>query len=353
LDILIPVDNDVKFTLGAEYAHISEHTESAIRMGYKVGPEIKDLDALAGLTVGAGFAIQSGVLKYQLDYAFVPYGELGSTHRVALTLTFLPSSPVLPGSKISLPTDLRYSPTGSLAPSLLPGQEQEENLATKRDKELAQERARDEAKLKVMMNDIRKKIELVRRSLDRVNKLIKRGILPPIRFQTGKAILQRKSFQTLDKIGEILEKQSQVKVRIEGHTDSDGETQANQRLSQKRVEAVKKYLVSIFELNAANLIPVGYGETRPIGDNKKPAGRLANRRVEIKVLIPAGMESAGRAASRPNQVEAEQSKKAQIRQEEITSYEEIDKLREKLKVYEMQMNPAEVEEMFNQQHRSR
>lgn len=351
LDILIPIDNDVKFTLGAEYAHISEHTESAIRMGYKVGPEIKDLDSLAGLTAGAGFAIQSGVLKYRLDYAFVPYGELGSTHRVSLTLTFLPSSPGLPGPKISLPTDLSFSPTGSLASSLLPGQEQEENLAVKRDKELAQERVRDEAKLKTMMDDIRNKIELVRRKLDRLNKSIKQGKLRPVRFQAGKNVLQRKSFETLDKIGEILEKHSQVKVRIEGHTDSDGKAQVNQRLSQKRVEAVKKYLGSIFELHAANLIPVGYGETHPIGNNKTPEGRLANRRVEIKVLIPAGMAPAARA--KPNQVNAKKASQVQISKEDITSYGEIDKLREKLKVYEMQMNPSEVEEMFNQQHQNR
>ncbi|MCK5219184.1 OmpA family protein, partial [bacterium] len=352
LDILIPIDNEVKITLGAEYAHISEHTESAIRMGYKVGPEIRDLDSLAGLTAGAGFAIQSGVLKYRLDYAFVPYGELGSAHRVSLTLTFLPSSPGLPGSKISQPTDLISLPSGSLSPSLLP-QEQEENLATKRDKELSEERASDEAKLKAMLGDIRNKIELVRRKLGRLNILIKQGKLPAVRFQAGKAVLQRESFKTLDKIGEILEKHSQVKVRIEGHTDSDGETKGNQRLSQKRVEAVKKYLVSIFELRAANLIPVGYGETHPIASNKTPEGRKANRRVEMRVLIPAGTKPKAAVTRKPEPVNAKKSTKAQISQEEIISYEEIDKLREKLKVYEMQMDPAEVEEMFKQQHRSR
>jgi len=91
LDLLIPIDNDVKVSLGAEYAYLTQNTKVAARIGYKIGTEIKDFDALAGLTVGAGFSIRAaGIMEYQLDYAFVPYGELGSTHRVALTVTFLP-----------------------------------------------------------------------------------------------------------------------------------------------------------------------------------------------------------------------------------------------------------------------
>jgi hypothetical protein len=96
-DLLIPIDNDVKISLGAEYAHISENTEFAARLGYKIGPEIKDLDTTAGFTAGVGIAIQAALIRYQVDYAFVPYGELGTTHRASLTLAFLPNeNPVRP-----------------------------------------------------------------------------------------------------------------------------------------------------------------------------------------------------------------------------------------------------------------
>jgi hypothetical protein len=93
LDLLIPIDNDIKFSLGTEYAYITTNTKFAARVGYKIGSEIKDLDSLAGLTTGAGFTLKTaGIIEYQLDYAFVPYGELGSTHRIALTVAFVPNS---------------------------------------------------------------------------------------------------------------------------------------------------------------------------------------------------------------------------------------------------------------------
>ncbi len=89
-DLMVPIDNDIKVSFGGEYAYATPNTKMAIRMGYKIGSEIKDLDSLAGLTAGVGFSIRTGLMKYQVDYAFVPYGELGLTHRASLTVVFLP-----------------------------------------------------------------------------------------------------------------------------------------------------------------------------------------------------------------------------------------------------------------------
>ncbi|MCK5219449.1 PorV/PorQ family protein, partial [bacterium] len=137
LDVLIPIDNQVKISLGGEYAHITPHTEFAARAGYKLGNEIKDLDSLAGLTVGAGVAIRSGSLKYKLDYAFVPYGELGSAHRVSLTLAFLPDKRAV-FSRGAEPAQLSPAPikTGSLTgmetkPERAPGKSSEAAIPDK------------------------------------------------------------------------------------------------------------------------------------------------------------------------------------------------------------------------------
>lgn len=90
-DITIPNDNNISVSFGGEFAHQTDYAVVAVRLGYKVGPTIKDLDALAGLTTGLGITVTSHFLRYQVDYAFVPYGELGLTHRLSFTLSFLPS----------------------------------------------------------------------------------------------------------------------------------------------------------------------------------------------------------------------------------------------------------------------
>jgi OOP family OmpA-OmpF porin len=69
-------------------------------------------------------------------------------------------------------------------------------------------------------------------------------------------------------------------VTIEGHTDNVGGAKYNEKLSQKRAESVKKYLVDRFGIAVSRLTAKGYGLTKPIADNKTAAGRQKNRRVE-------------------------------------------------------------------------
>jgi outer membrane protein OmpA-like peptidoglycan-associated protein len=71
---------------------------------------------------------------------------------------------------------------------------------------------------------------------------------------------------------------------IIGHTDSDGDSQANQRLSQKRAEAVKDYVLSHFSIPDYNLQTEGKGESAPVADNSTEEGKTKNRRVEFKKI---------------------------------------------------------------------
>jgi OOP family OmpA-OmpF porin len=74
-----------------------------------------------------------------------------------------------------------------------------------------------------------------------------------------------------------------VRVEIGGHTDSTGDDAYNLQLSTRRAESVRDELIGL-GVDAEQLIARGYGETLPIADNDAPAGRVANRRVELKRL---------------------------------------------------------------------
>ena len=67
-----------------------------------------------------------------------------------------------------------------------------------------------------------------------------------------------------------------------GHTDSQGDAAYNQRLSERRAQAVQSYLVSR-GVNPARMVAYGQGETQPIASNDTASGRAANRRVELRV----------------------------------------------------------------------
>lgn len=314
----------------------------------RAGAEGWFLKQLVGLRIGTtadqfttgasfGFGIKKSNLDLRLDYAFAyPYGIQATwgSHRFSVIVRWgtLAAAEV---KKLKLPVEVAKP---------------EETLADKREQELAAERAKEEAKLKAMMSQLRVEIKQARVELKRVTEMIKLDRIPAIQFQSGKTVLQRKSFITLDEIGVILKKYPRIKVRLEGHTDSVGKEAYNQKLSQGRVESIKEYLMGKHALTAANLIPVGYGESRPIASNKTSQGRSSNRRVGFKVLLPFGMVNPGVDSEQEQKADTE-SPKNRVRPEDIVSYEELDKLREKMKIYKMQMNTKEIEKMFNQQHR--
>ena len=75
----------------------------------------------------------------------------------------------------------------------------------------------------------------------------------------------------------------ELKIRIEGHTDSEGEIQYNMNLSKRRAKTVMDYLVTN-SVSANRLSYEGFGESKPVSDNTSPEGRTLNRRIEIVVV---------------------------------------------------------------------
>jgi outer membrane protein OmpA-like peptidoglycan-associated protein len=106
----------------------------------------------------------------------------------------------------------------------------------------------------------------------------------PIVFKTGKADLDAaKCERTLKSIDGIIKQYPGFKVQIEGHTDNKGNAAANLTLSQKRAEAVVSWLISHLQTPADRMSAKGFGDSKPIADNKTEAGRAKNRRVDFSV----------------------------------------------------------------------
>ncbi len=108
-------------------------------------------------------------------------------------------------------------------------------------------------------------------------------VLKNILFNTGKATLKHSSFETLNKLADLLLKNPDVRVEVSGHTDNVGSASYNKKLSKQRALAVKNYLVSR-GVEQDRIVATGYGFEQPIAPNDTPEGRAQNRRVEMKIL---------------------------------------------------------------------
>jgi len=104
-------------------------------------------------------------------------------------------------------------------------------------------------------------------------------------FDTSKTTIKAVSLPMLDEVAQLLKSHPEVKhVNVEGHTDSMGEPAFNQELSEGRAKSVCAYLVEK-GVAADRLAAKGFGETRPVADNRTEPGRAANRRVDF-VIAP-------------------------------------------------------------------
>jgi OOP family OmpA-OmpF porin len=98
----------------------------------------------------------------------------------------------------------------------------------------------------------------------------------------------------LDEAGAAIEKFADLKVEVQGHTDSRGAARYNEKLSQARAEAVRDYMLAHFHLNADNVIAKGYGESQLVVSPEKTAEDYAmNRRVVLRAInaevLPKGV----------------------------------------------------------------
>ena len=115
----------------------------------------------------------------------------------------------------------------------------------------------------------------------RVTEVFNRA-LQGIQFETGSNRIRSASRAVLGEIITIIKDNPTYLLNIGGHTDSVGSSESNERLSQRRADSVKKYLMDR-GIDGNRVIAVGYGESNPVADNKYAAGRKQNRRVELSV----------------------------------------------------------------------
>ena len=101
-----------------------------------------------------------------------------------------------------------------------------------------------------------------------------------VEFDFDRSIVKKKYHHEIGNLAEVMKKYPDLKITIEGHTDNVGGLTYNEKLSQRRADAIKNYLAAKFGIEASRLNAKGYGPIRPISSNATKEGRQKNRRVE-------------------------------------------------------------------------
>ncbi len=109
------------------------------------------------------------------------------------------------------------------------------------------------------------------------------GVIKGINFDTGKASIMKSSHKVLESALPVLKQYASLRLRIEGHTDNVGDSAANKKLSQERADAVRTFFAE-HGIEANRFETVGFGDSKPIADNKTKPGRAQNRRIEFAVI---------------------------------------------------------------------
>ncbi|MGV8917103.1 MAG: OmpA family protein [Pseudomonas sp.] len=108
-----------------------------------------------------------------------------------------------------------------------------------------------------------------------------------VKFDFNKSVVKPNSYADIKNLADFMKQYPQTTTTVEGHTDNVGPDAYNQKLSERRATAVKTVLVNQYGVGAGRVSSVGYGESRPVADNKTEAGRAINRRVEAEVEAKA------------------------------------------------------------------
>ncbi len=108
-------------------------------------------------------------------------------------------------------------------------------------------------------------------------------VLRDVNFEFDSAKLTSNAEQTLNDVAEKLNSNEQVRVRLEGHTDSVGSASYNKKLSQRRADSVRDYLASQ-GVSSDRMESLGFGQERPVASNDTAEGRAENRRTEVHPL---------------------------------------------------------------------
>lgn len=123
-------------------------------------------------------------------------------------------------------------------------------------------------------------------SPDMRHKLLTEGkiVTYGITFDSGKDVVKPESHATIKEIADVMKENPTLKIRVTGHTDSDGNDNLNLDLSKRRAANVKKYLVAQFGIDETRIETDGKGESQPVAANDTAQNKAKNRRVEIEKI---------------------------------------------------------------------
>jgi outer membrane protein OmpA-like peptidoglycan-associated protein len=119
--------------------------------------------------------------------------------------------------------------------------------------------------------------------VERIGEGIKITFNSGLLFDVDKSELRVTSKQNLTDLARILNKYEDTNILVEGHTDSTGSDEHNQKLSKDRAESVSSYL-AVLEVKSGRFTMMGYGENQPVATNDTDEGRQLNRRVDIAIM---------------------------------------------------------------------
>jgi len=121
-----------------------------------------------------------------------------------------------------------------------------------------------------------------------------------VQFELNSAVIKPDSFPLLNEVADVIKKNPQIKkLAVEGHASADGDAKLNEKLSDERAKSVRQYLIDKGGIKAEMLTAKGYGESKPIADNKTPEGKEKNRRVEFTILEMGTTTAAAPAPAAP------------------------------------------------------
>jgi outer membrane protein OmpA-like peptidoglycan-associated protein len=100
-------------------------------------------------------------------------------------------------------------------------------------------------------------------------------------FESNESKIIKESIPLLVKVEKAIDVYPRSEIIIEGHTDSQGDDQLNQKLSQLRADSIKQYMINAMRVKSYRIIATGFGETRPVANNETALGREKNRRIDI------------------------------------------------------------------------
>lgn len=100
-------------------------------------------------------------------------------------------------------------------------------------------------------------------------------------FGSNESSIMTESLPLLAKVEKAIDVYPRSEIIIEGHTDSQGDDQLNQKLSQQRADSIKQYMINAMRIQSYRIIATGFGETKPVANNETALGREKNRRIDI------------------------------------------------------------------------